>query len=153
MNTTKTYLTGLAAAAVLERHFATSPALKNIGIQLHRLGHRSAVLHIPPEPKDANGGIDLGVLLAAMNIAVSLVAFSTVSEPLHWAIKEIGLRRVARERRASWVVTAESEDLDWNSPGEKTVKVSIAIDVIGGDAEPSFIGESVVAITERQSIQ
>lgn len=148
MNTIKEYVTGLAAAAVMERHLTLSPFAGNLKIHLERLGHLSAWLDVAREDglKDAKGGIDPGALVTAMNVAVTLIADAAVPASLRWSINEFTLSRIAPERIASVFLKAESEDLDWTSPGNKVVKISVSPGVSSRNAEPFFIGDVIVVV-------
>lgn len=150
MNITKTYLTGAEAAAVLERHCSLNPFPRSLRLEAVQLGHHSTTLIIPQDTglKAANGGIDAGVVMTAMNVAVSLLAESSVPGSQRWAIKDFSLSPVAHESRGSLRLVAESEEADWTSPGNKIVRISVYLDSRQQSPEACAVGEVIVAVTQ-----
>lgn len=149
MNITKTYLTAGEAAQVLDRHCLRNPFRRSLRLQAAQLGHHSATLIIPQDTglKDADGGIDAGVVMAAMNVAVSLLAESSVPDSKKWAVKNFSLSPISHETRGSLRVVAESEEADWIATGNKIVSISVFLDSRQQSPEACAVGEVIVAVT------
>lgn len=149
MNITKTYLTGAEAAAVLARYCALNPFSSSLRLEAAQLGHHSATLIIPQNIglKASGGAIDAGVVMAAMNVAVSLLAESSVPGSQKWTIKDFSLSPVAHESRGALRLVAESEEPDWTSPGNKIVSIIVCVDTRSQVADVCAVGEVIVAVS------